>query len=73
MNIFLPIRFNVCFGHLKKPSHRDGSSVPTTYVLVKNKKIIFWYVLLSKGLVYSASCQAEYVIKSVYLRLAHMH
>ena len=49
--IFLSISLNLCFGCSKEPSHRDGSfEYPQHMFLLRNKKIIFSYVLLSGGL-----------------------
>ena len=54
MVIFLPISLNICFGCSKEPSHRDSSfEYPQHMFWSRNKKIIFWYALLSGGLVYT--------------------
>ena len=51
VNFFLPIRFNICFGCSKEPSHYDGSfEYPQHMFWLRNKKIIFWYALLTKVL-----------------------
>ena len=40
VNISLSIGFNICFGCSKEPSHRDGSSEYTRYVIwLKNKNL----------------------------------
>ena len=52
VNIFLPISFNICFGGSKEPSHSDSSfEYPQHIFWFRNKKIIFWYALLTKVLV----------------------
>ena len=51
MNIFLPINLNMCFGCSKEQSHGDDSfEYPLHMFWLKNKKIIFNYTPLSRGL-----------------------
>ena len=46
----------MCFGCSKDPSHRDGSfEYPQHMFWLRNKKIIFWYRLLSGGLLIHCS------------------
>ena len=53
-NIFLPISFNICFGCSKEPSHWDGSfEYPQHMFWLWNKKIIFDYTLVTRGLILS--------------------
>ena len=50
-NIFLSTSFNICFGCPKEPSHGDGSFAnPQQRFWLRNKKNIFIYALLPKGL-----------------------
>ena len=52
MIIFLSISLNMCFGFSKEPSHLDGSfEYPQHMFLLRNKRIIFSYTLLSGGLI----------------------
>ena len=56
LNCFLPlpISFNICFGCLKEPLHWDRSfEFPQHMYWLRNKKIIFWYTLLTKSLIYT--------------------
>ena len=48
VNIILPISFNICFGCSKEPSQWDGSFEYSQHMFwLRNKKIIFWYALLT--------------------------
>ena len=51
VNIFLPISFNIYFGCSKEPSHGDSYfEYPQHMFWLRNKKVVFWYELLTKGL-----------------------
>ena len=51
VNVSLPISFNMCFGCSKEPFHLDGSfEYPQHMLWLRNKKIILWYSLVTKGL-----------------------
>ena len=51
VNIFLPISLIICFGCSKEPSQWDGSFEYQQHMFwLRNKKIKFWYTLLTKGL-----------------------
>ena len=54
VHIVLPISFSICFGCSKETSQWDGSFMyPQHMFWIRNKKIIFWYALISKGLMFS--------------------
>ena len=51
VNIFLSINCNIYFGCSKEPSHWDGSfEYPKHMSWLRNKKLIFNFALLSRGL-----------------------
>ena len=51
VHVFLPIRFNMCFGCIKELSHSDGSfEYPQHMFWLRNKKLFFLFALLTKGL-----------------------
>ena len=51
VNMFLLISFNICSECSKTPSHCDGSiEYPQHMFWLRNKKTIFWYVLLTDSL-----------------------
>ena len=55
MIIFLAISLNLCVGCLKESSHWDSSFEYSQYMFwLRNKKKIFWYTLLSGGLVFNS-------------------
>ena len=42
----------VCFGCSKEPSHSDGSfEYPQNMFWLRKRKLLFWYALLTKGLI----------------------
>ena len=64
--------FNICFGCLNEQSHRDGSfEYPQHMFWLRNKKIIFSYTLLTKGLRHACSQNARTMLLPMIKSLLH--
>ena len=61
MNIFSTIRFRICFGCSKEPSHWDGSFEYSQHMFrLRNKKTNFCHALLSEGMEKEIQFDAEH-------------